>query len=170
MIRRISVLVALGITIGVTTSCGWGLELIGQAIDHTMGSTVDLSGESTENAKLVNYCGCIQDVDRKDKEGNLNRIWARQTTGWYPGFILSPGSYRVTVSTSFRKVGTLTTHFEFDALPGHSYAIHRLYCTVAPAGWLFLEPRCPLDVHYAGFIWLADQTEGKTLKKASIGY
>ena len=173
MTRRISVLAALGFTVGVVSGCGLGVEVVEQVIDRTLGSTIDLSGESTKSAKLVNFCNCIESVDRKDKDGNLNRIWKRghgHEPRWYPGFTLSPGSYRVTVSEYFRKVGTLHTNFELNALPGHTYAIHRLYCPGALTGWLFLEPRCPPDVYYAGFIWLADQTERRTLKKASISY
>ena len=163
---RIHAFVLWGFLTSLVTGCSWGLELVGSAI----GPTVDLSGASAEKSNLVDYCKCITRVERETDEGELRPIWQPNEERNPEYFVLSPGKYHVTASEHFRKVGTLTDVFVFDAIPGHKYGMHRLYCTVAPAGWLFLEFRCPLDATYAGFLWLKDQTTGEILKKASIGY
>ena len=163
---RIHAFVLWGFLTSLVTGCSGGLELVLSAI----GPTVDLSGTSAEKSNLVDYCNCITLVEGETDEGELRPIWTPSKERHPADFVLSPGKYHVTASEDFRKVGTVTDVFIFAAKPGHKYGMHRLYCVVAPADWVFLEFRCPLDAYYAGFIWLKDQTTGEILKKASIGY
>ena len=146
--------------------CSWGLE----AVISGIGPTADLAGTSAETSNVVDYCFCISRIKRETDDGELHPMWQPNEERHPADFVLSPGMYHITASGYFRKVGTLTDVFIFDAKPGHKYGMHSDYCTAAPANWLFLDFRCPVDAYYAGYIYLKDHTTGEILKEASIGY
>ena len=162
---RIYAFVLSGLLTSLVIGC---MELITTAF-NAMEATVDLSGTSTEKSNLVDYCDCISGIERETDEGEFQKIWPN-TEREASDFVLSPGRYRVRSSEYVYKVGTLSGSFSFDAKAGQKYGMHSAYCTVAPAAWLYLEFRCPLDAYYAGFHWLKDETTGDIIGEASIGY